>query len=709
MKKKTLILSVGLLGSSAFTTFASSSTIANMANVNFKAMDVPLLSGMAYFLKTIDSFANIASTLAIALFFTTILWNAFRLWFGTQQVRKAAIDIMLKCLLFTALVMCYRGIQYGVLELSMKIGATAGGGANELSTAFTDMRNSLESKLSVTRQLLDKALKSAKKNGAVLTEKEVETFAKGMGKTEEEMTATINNYGIQTTTSAGKMLKNDLTGKNGAESAIISWLYLPFRTEIAVAQGIDNSIKVNKIYKGMDDSEKAKMKKMLKNGEGDRLLTLMNAFNDVLIDASEETSSSAKSSSAKSNIKSYLFNPYITLDSSTASEFKMEDLKKMGSGNLMISPGAMIKTSCLIASILFEQVSNETTDGAYISKIFKASTWKSIFNYIILIVMTITLIMSSVFCVIQYSMCLFEYFITTSIGVMFIPCILFDGTKSFASKLITLFVSYFVKITVMLLCLFWTYATYMKVGMSIAFNTEPISLVMFSYLMFTVILGFVVTQNAPQIAVTVLNGSPQLSMGEFLHAAGTLAAGAALAGKTAKNLGGKAAHIADGTGSGLVSGINAAIGTYQGAKGGGASKGQALKQALKSGVSTTGSAWGSGIANSASRLVLGRDVAQNKATSGGFRRGNASSVAQSNEGKWSKEQREQYTNAAGVDGKNSMENVRLAAKFNAIAANKNAPANVPNENGNNQPTDATEKVDQTRQSGTQSSDTQSNA
>ena len=31
--------------------------------------------------------------------------------------------------------------------------------------------------------------------------------------------------------------------------------------------------------------------------------------------------------------------------------------------------------------------------------------------------------------------------------------------------------------------------------------------------------------NAPQIAMTMLNGTPQLSMGEFMHAAGTAAAG----------------------------------------------------------------------------------------------------------------------------------------------------------------------------------------
>jgi type IV secretion system protein TrbL len=50
---------------------------------------------------------------------------------------------------------------------------------------------------------------------------------------------------------------------------------------------------------------------------------------------------------------------------------------------------------------------------------------------------------------------------------------------------------------------------------------------------------WVVTQNGPQIAVTILNGTPQLSMGEFLHAAGTAAASAAMA-KRAATAGGNA-------------------------------------------------------------------------------------------------------------------------------------------------------------------------
>jgi hypothetical protein len=64
----------------------------------------------------------------------------------------------------------------------------------------------------------------------------------------------------------------------------------------------------------------------------------------------------------------------------------------------------------------------------------------------------------------------------------------------------------------------------------------------------------VVTQNGPQIAVTILNGSPQLSMGEFLHAAGTAVAGAAMA----KRAAGTARAAVQGGGKAVQAGVRGA-------------------------------------------------------------------------------------------------------------------------------------------------------
>lgn len=49
--------------------------------------------------------------------------------------------------------------------------------------------------------------------------------------------------------------------------------------------------------------------------------------------------------------------------------------------------------------------------------------------------------------------------------------------------------------------------------------------VSFVTVVFTCVIGFVLTQNAPKIAQTLMTGQPQLSMGELVTAEGTLAMG----------------------------------------------------------------------------------------------------------------------------------------------------------------------------------------
>jgi type IV secretory pathway TrbL component len=151
--------------------------------------------------------------------------------------------------------------------------------------------------------------------------------------------------------------------------------------------------------------------------------------------------------------------------------------------------------------------------------------------------MTLAIILSIVFYVIQYMMCIFEYFIVTSVGALFIPFCLFDGSKSFTAKLVTLFSAYFIKLLVMTFCLFWVFNVFIDVGVTIMIDKNPASILNFTYFIFTTLLCWTITQHGPSIAVTLLNGSPQLSMGEFLHAAGTMAAGAMLARRAAHTTG----------------------------------------------------------------------------------------------------------------------------------------------------------------------------
>jgi type IV secretion system protein TrbL len=277
----------------------------------------------------------------------------------------------------------------------------------------------------------------------------------------------------------------------------------------------------------------------------------------------------------------------------------------------------------LISDIISRQGSTEYSSdkNGFIEKKLDES-FQNIISLILIILMTFGLILASIFCVIQYVMCIFEYFIVTAVGVIFIPFCLWDGTRSFTAKLVTLFTSYFIKILVMILCLFWVYSAFIYMGVSIMSSNEPVSFLSFAYFIFTCLLGWVVTQNGPQIAVAILNGTPQLSMGEFLHAAGTAAASAAMAKRAAAaggavlKGGGRAAQAgvrASQTAGAAFSGSAAALEAAQKVAGGTLTKGQQFGVRM----GALSSIIGGGIKNTAASLLTGQEKKEGGISVGG--------------------------------------------------------------------------------------------
>lgn len=606
MKKKSIILGIlPLMSSSIFAVNANKAGSA-VAALNFRVMDIPLLDGMSYFISTIGTFGDIAGILAIALFMATLIWNAFRLWFGTQQVRKAAVDIMLKCLLFTAVFAGYRGIQVGVIDLAMKIGTYAGGGAAEVSTSFADLKESIEAKLKVAQQTMEKIFQQVGETGGALSETDVKNLAKGVGYSEQEVRERAEKYGVKINDSAKTVAGKALMYTGGNPSAALATL---------ITVGIQNKIQYKKMYKNLQEGEAKHLQEMVKNGEGADIQNLLAGFAEVLYENPDWENASED---VKSNIDKYIYNPFITTTDQLKENEKwtIEKWRKTGiDEGVMVSPAALIKTCVLVANVIMATEENTTDESGQTTKKHFISTWQDIGHFIMSMIMVLGIIFAGVFCCIQYCMCIFEYWIVTSLGVLFIPCILFDGTKTYASKLIQLYVAYFIKITIMLLCIFWTFSTYINAASNILTLARPVTMLNFAYVLFALILGFVVTQNAPQIAMTMLNGTPQLSMGEFIHAAGTATAGAALAKKGATMAAKKAAPVVKGANAGFAEGAAAAAGAWKGAGEAGAGFGTKFKMAAGAGFKQTASAWDSGIKDHASRLLTGKESSSHNASS----------------------------------------------------------------------------------------------
>lgn len=615
MKHKKLFIIASALFVTSSQVFAGPlSGITNgLANTNFTVFDTPLLNGIEYFIRTFSTFAYVAGYLAVVFGLTGVLWNVFRLWFGTQQVRKACIDIGMKFLLYTCVLLAYGSITSFVMNFSTKLGMYAGNGYFTTKVTYHQMYQNLTEETKAANEALQSFYKSVGEDGKKLSEETVKLLAKNTGYSTKELEDklkssgiavdhTINNKTLFSSAYAvggialGATIGSVIPGVGTVIGAVVGGLvggvggYFAGR---AVGSSIDESNVTNEIYKNAETAQQKEMLEKIKNGDFREAFVLMKSLDEVITPVRN-----------KDGTISYIYDPLISLKGVTGEKI------------ILVSPGSIIKTGVLWANIIkgMEATEYDSDAGTFLEKKLDGG-FNALTNWIMQLILVIGIIAAMIFATIQYTMAIFEYFIVTSMGVIFIPCILFDGTKTYASKLITLFLSYFVKITVSIMCLFFVVNMFAKNASVIISSGHPCSLANFAYLLFTILIGFILTQNAPQVAMTMLNGTPQLSMGEFVHAAGTVAAGAALAKKGASMAANKAAPVIRGANAGIAEGAAAASGAWKGAGEAGAGFGTKFKMAASAFTKQTGSAWGSGIKDHASRLLTGKESSSHNANS----------------------------------------------------------------------------------------------
>uniref|UniRef100_UPI00388DDD64 type IV secretion system protein n=1 Tax=Treponema sp. TaxID=166 RepID=UPI00388DDD64 len=278
-----------------------------------------------------------------------------------------------------------------------------------------------------------------------------------------------------------------------------------------------------------------------------------------------------------------LTNTYVDLD------MYLRDAE--GNQTYFISPSALLKVSLLSCQIMFEKentvfnkVSDEISNDEDLGMFDKltaqiAHQLSRVPQMIMVFFCCIVLILSTIFAEIQYVMTILEYTIICGIGAIFIPLMLFDGTKDIPKKLIPVFISFLVKIMVITICLMFVYYLMIENCINTIADDGGMNWTAVGEIAFEAILCYILTQNAPKIAQTILTGQPQLSMGEFVAGAGTAMATAG----GMKAVASGAARTAYNKGSDAVGGakkMHAAASAASGSLGGSATHGQKFKAAM---------------------------------------------------------------------------------------------------------------------------------
>jgi type IV secretory pathway TrbL component len=255
-----------------------------------------------------------------------------------------------------------------------------------------------------------------------------------------------------------------------------------------------------------------------------------------------------------------------------------------------ISPNAVIRVIMLVAE-------------GILNKANKYSIFNNFDKMLLMLLAAIAVILCGILGSLQYFICALEFTLITSVGVIMLPFMMWDGGKFITEKFIGAIVGFFIKMlfcTITMLITFYGYLALMTRTFDGTINEVV-------YVVFISLFYMMLCQSGPQLAVTLLTGTPQMSLMEAAKAVGAYAATGAAGIAAGKFAAQKAAQGAVSGGGGLAQ----AAGAAGAVKALGGSKGEQAQAAGKS--------VGASVATGAKSLAhgLGRSLMGSGESAGG--------------------------------------------------------------------------------------------
>ena len=443
-------------------------------------VDLPIINAIDYFQGVLCYFLNFARKYGSFFGLIGLVWTSIRLINSRIDMRSVWWDTLSKWFIFLLLINFYWAGTNFISMLSNNVGLNAGSGKATIINNFTSLKNRIEAELKLQ-----------------------EKWANGL-------TDLINaELGIELDyIEPGQDVYDYLWQLDGSDE-VSSYKFS------SKQQKKEFNKKLEAYMKSMPDSENTIWSAQT-----------LEALNSVLI-----------MTSADGGSKTDLTDAYVTDKPELNIWLKDSD----GNATTYFSSSAIFRIGILTSQIIWEKAlmditpeTNEDGEVEYSIKKNKKFSAKKIGTYIMAGICCVCIIAAVAFALIQYVMCILEFTIVQGIGAGFIPFYLFDGTKDIPKKLVPVFTGFAIKILVMVICLMFVINMYLTFAADqISPSSGNMGWPAFGECIFICLLSFILTSNAPKIAMTLLTGQPQLSMGEFVQAAGAFMGGA----MAAKNLG----------------------------------------------------------------------------------------------------------------------------------------------------------------------------
>ena len=184
-------------------------------------------------------------------------------------------------------------------------------------------------------------------------------------------------------------------------------------------------------------------------------------------------------------------------------------------------PGMFIRPNAVMRLLMltFENIWNKAVIC------FTPTDWYNPFprdfgGFCILFLTGLAVIVCGILASLQYFICALEFTLITSVGCIMLPFMLWDGSKFLTEKFVGAIVGFTLKM------LFVTLGLMLTINGYLALMVRPFDSFIDQsiYTVFVSLFYMMICQNGPALAVSLLTGTPQMSLMEGVQAAGAFAA-----------------------------------------------------------------------------------------------------------------------------------------------------------------------------------------
>lgn len=548
-KRIFIFLSIFLLGSLAFAMPPLNvDKTSDMWNNNW---DLPIIESIVMFGGSLYYFMMTATKLCIFFFFLNICWHSFKLWFGAVEIKKVVVDIFVKTIMVTALMNIYPTIVDSVFSIASNMGIgntrTAEYLTNEITATFSA---SYEASLKSV-----KAIKTAMENGSLknIKQQDLDKIADSMGMKPEQLEEMFKDaYPDYRTGDVRWDWK--VFGSGAASGGLIGATAGMAGGVVGSAIGGAAGALSTGLFAGiMDKSQRKKQyKEIFKNAissyDQENMIIMFEAFNSAfgMKDVTQDTVAKIISGQAdeasmdvaiqngdteiKHNIQSFFTAPFMDIPIIKEKKENGETTQyKAHFRTALLSPSQMLRIGIMLAKVVENKAKLEVDKhqdkngeelnvrAGFSPLNFTKITFAEIANVIIKFIFPYMMLIPIVICVVNYVVCMLEYYLVTSVGILFVPLLLFDPTKQYASKLLSLFFGYFMKVMMISIINYACLAFLLSSGTYLMLSTQTFDFSNVAYAIFIFLFCMILSQHAPELGQVLVTGNPSLSAGSVAN------------------------------------------------------------------------------------------------------------------------------------------------------------------------------------------------